>query len=194
MHLIITQQRYSPGQACHGDLSARVPSLARTCIINHLIRFETLTTTSTTNEYDHIQRYSENLFTLSFLRCSGRLQGSKQIWHEGLAIPIFIFHRSEIKDITGSQLVQSSQLQYNSNTPCKGADQERKKSNHLHMPRIERGRTRRFGDTALDRSTSFSNGDKHLNHNSTQGQFCFRDEIMCTVSNSNGMVRSHSEF
>ena len=168
---------------------ARVPSLARV-----LKPFETLTafiTTSTTNEYD--QRYSEELFTLSLLRCSWRIQGSKQIWHKGLAIPIFIFRRSEVKDMTGSQLVQSSKVPCDSNTPCKGV--EKRVIIYLYMPRTERERTRRVGDTALDHRTSFSNGDKHLYHNSTQGQFCFHDEILWyTVSNLNGMVRSHSEF
>ena len=48
-----------------------------------------ITTSTTTNEYDNIQCYSKNLSTVSFLRCRGRLQGSKQIWHQGLAIPNF---------------------------------------------------------------------------------------------------------
>lgn len=39
------------------------------------------------------------------------------------------------------------------------------------MPHTDRERTRRFEDTALDRWTSISKGDKHLHYNPTQGQF-----------------------
>ena len=42
-------------------------------------------------------------------------------------IPIFIFRLSEIMDITGSQLVQSSQLQCDPNTSCKGVYQGRER-------------------------------------------------------------------
>ena len=162
-------------------------------ILNHLPLWSTA---STTTEYDDNQRYSESLFTVSFLRCSGRFQGSKQIRHKGLATPNSIYRHSDFRGITGSQMVHNSRIQCDSNTPCKGVDQEREKSNCLYLlARTERGRTRGFGDTALDRWTPFSNGDKHLNHNSTQGQFCFHDEIMWyRVSNLNGMVRSRSGF
>ena len=95
--------------------------------------FETLTIPPPPNEYDDIQSYSESFSTVSFLRCCGRLQGSKQIWNKGLASPVFTFHRSEVRDIIGSQLVQSSQLRCDSNTSCKGVDQEKERSNYLWL-------------------------------------------------------------